>query len=320
MFSDTCTYLSHVPVISLQWKQKQAHIVKPFLKTGKGNMQMESEKISHASRLMVWTCSELWRICCSIYKYHRRHYTSPLCTLHINCGCDTFTRQREAQKSHHQQRDRTAPTCQQKPKKCQFLYNIQSCRDYADLSTASHYTLVIQSGESLIEDILSRFTGAHVTKQTWGHCQTLRLNLILHCRAKHQAALTSALSNQSISDILDFSIPRLSLIHPSEHLENTAVLQRNWRSSILTTMECQQSNQSGTIRWCILKRYHTKECKEKGQIIGCSHSLGQHGQHLTEIMWYIIKFSTCLVCYRWEICINDGGQFIKLKIWVFKPQ
>lgn len=49
----------------------------------------EGVKISHAERLMVWTCSELWRDCSgcaasasvSRYKYHHRHYTR--LALHI---------------------------------------------------------------------------------------------------------------------------------------------------------------------------------------------------------------------------------------------
>lgn len=101
----------------------------------------------------------------AIYKYHPRHYTSPLCTFRILTVGVMLVRGRH-KKSLQLQRDRAAPDSPDVPT------DVSPCSDYADVHIAQpHITL----WSSLTEDLLSRFTGAHVTNQTRGDCQTSRL-------------------------------------------------------------------------------------------------------------------------------------------------
>lgn len=123
----------------------------------------------------------------AIYKYHPRHYTSPLCTFRILTVGVMLVRGRH--KNHFNssvtELHPTAPTCQQTPKKerRKIFYLHKQCNIWShravimQISTQHSLTLHSghQSGNSLTDDLLSRFTRAHVTNQTRGDRQTSRL-------------------------------------------------------------------------------------------------------------------------------------------------
>lgn len=175
----------YLDVTSLQCKYKSKHTHWFLKKAGEGNMQMESEekKCKQINGLNMQWAVKRQRASpdCSgsaaIYKYHPRHYTSPLCTFRILTVGVMLVRGRH--KNHFNcsvtELRPTAPTCQQTSKKERRKKNylhISLCSDYADVHIAQpHITL----WSSLTEDLLSRFTGAHVTNQTRGDCQTSRL-------------------------------------------------------------------------------------------------------------------------------------------------
>lgn len=147
----------YLDVTSLQCKYKSKHTHWFLKKAGEGNMQMESEekKCKQINGLNMQWAVKRQRASpdCSgsaaIYKYHPRHYTSPLCTFRILTVGVMLVRGRH--KNHFNcsvtELRPTAPTCQQTSKKerrkkwSSHLTVLWLCR--CPHSTASHYSLVI---------------------------------------------------------------------------------------------------------------------------------------------------------------------------------